>query len=96
EGQGQLTDLELPQKPLPTLTVLPNPVSDLLYLQIEGQGATEAGILQIFGSSGALIHQSEFDSGGASHLSVANWTTGVYWVKWSGISGQSVQQIVKQ
>ena len=96
EGQGQLTDLELPQKPSPRLTVLPNPVSELLYLQIEGQGATEAGVLQIFGSSGALIHQSEFDSGGAFHLSVANWASGVYWVKWSGISGQSVQQIVKQ
>jgi hypothetical protein len=71
------------------LNAYPNPVEDVVNISIETDGQTVEGNLEVVNSLGQKVAEKTITSTTPCQLSTANWTNGVYFIRYKDNEGRT-------
>ena len=78
---------EVPTARTPELTLMPNPASETLRWSLEGPRPSEALVVNVFNTSGQLVHTAAYAD---RHVDVSAWPRGTYEVRF-GTEGGAIR-----
>ncbi|MEL7339653.1 MAG: T9SS type A sorting domain-containing protein, partial [Bacteroidota bacterium] len=90
---SKIVELQLGDNPQFSLQAYPNPVKDVLHIQMQYEGQA---ILKIVNNAGqVMLSRDLYDSEQSLELPVADWPAGIYHVILDHDQGRTFEQIVK-
>ena len=84
-----LTSIEIPSINPNSVTVYPNPASQLVTIKVEQSDGWDYQF-HIYNSEGRLVHSSESDSSSQLELDVSQYIPGLYFYKLHNTSGTGI------